>query len=752
MVVLLNGVFIQHLAAQSERFQHPDSIAVSLLATASEHLRLSQIIMAQDSYQRILSFNQCSEQFRAFALAGLADIAELHGEYSQAQRLYHQALSLFQRRSHLQGMILSLCGIATVDDKRGVYDKAIKSALEALRYAEQTQDVTLQLTVLNTLAEIYGHIKQYAKAQDALNQGKKLQDNRSLSHQSTRWFYNTGVLHYKQGNYVSALRAFESSLNAAYTTKNQRFIGRTLYMLAHSHSAKDFTSFQMTNRQSKSSADIEMAELHAFVKSVYGTVQKDSALKMFQQALEFVEQAEDVRMIGFVSYILAVRFCVWKEYNKAEFYTKKMQQVHTIVADTSFASDMYEMLYRLAEEKKNYKQALLYHKKFKTFNDASFTERSNKAIAESQAQYDLEKREQQIRLLEKDNALQTTIQNALVGGSFALVVVIGLIWSSLVSQRRAKAALEEKSRLKEVQSAQIQMFNEQLYQQTVRLEEISAEKTEILNIVAHDLKNPLGGVRSLAELIQYAHISPAAHAETAAQIVRTTERMLALVKNLLQVNALEEEKQHLEREVIDVVPIVEQVIEELAAEAERKIMRVECALLPPEAMIQADALAVHQVVTNLLSNALKYSPKGSTVSVQVFNPPTKTEGSTSAHTESTLHNAPSHHARTVRIAIADQGPGLTSEDQTKLFGKFQRLSAKPTGGEHSTGLGLAIVKTLVEKMDGRVWYEDGSVNVNVNGNVNGNGGTLRTSQIAGASGGAVFVVELPAADDVEAFV
>ena len=59
----------------------------------------------------------------------------------------------------------------------------------------------------------------------------------------------------------------------------------------------------------------------------------------------------------------------------------------------------------------------------------------------------------------------------------------------------------------------------------------------------------------------------------------------------------------------------------------------------------------------------------------------------------------------VRCEVRDEGPGLSAEDQKKLFGKFARLSAKPTGDEHSTGLGLSIVKKMVEAMNGRVWCE-----------------------------------------------
>jgi len=89
-----------------------------------------------------------------------------------------------------------------------------------------------------------------------------------------------------------------------------------------------------------------------------------------------------------------------------------------------------------------------------------------------------------------------------------------------------------------------------------------------------------------------------------------------------------------------------------------------------------------QVLENLVSNAVKYSPPGKNIFVRLKK-----------------------EASAARCEVQDEGPGLSAEDQKKLFGKFARLSAKPTGGEHATGLGLSIVKRMVEAMHGKVWCE-----------------------------------------------
>jgi signal transduction histidine kinase len=112
--------------------------------------------------------------------------------------------------------------------------------------------------------------------------------------------------------------------------------------------------------------------------------------------------------------------------------------------------------------------------------------------------------------------------------------------------------------------------------------------------------------------------------------------------------------------------------------------------------ITTDPGVLVQVLENLVSNAIKYSPPQKEIMVRL-----------------------ARSGSAIRCAVEDQGPGLTAEDQKRLFGKFARLSAKPTAGEHATGLGLSIVKRMVEAMNGRVWCE------------------------SEAGKGAAFVVELP---------
>jgi signal transduction histidine kinase len=139
-----------------------------------------------------------------------------------------------------------------------------------------------------------------------------------------------------------------------------------------------------------------------------------------------------------------------------------------------------------------------------------------------------------------------------------------------------------------------------------------------------------------------------------------------------------------------------------------------------EIMMMTDRNAIMQILENLISNAIKYSPLGKMVYVNVqqlgddqmhmlfVREENARDEQDEQESASVRHLASPHSSivqNRVRIEIQDEGPGMTAEDMQHLFSKFAKLSAKPTGGEHSTGLGLSIVKKVTEALEGRVWCE-----------------------------------------------
>lgn len=251
--------------------------------------------------------------------------------------------------------------------------------------------------------------------------------------------------------------------------------------------------------------------------------------------------------------------------------------------------------------------------------------------------------------------------------------------------RRLFAKLKNYSASLEERSQIISERNEQLSLKNQELERLNCEKNEFLGIVAHDLKNPLSGILGLAELLTDSSKTPDVIStielqECAMMIQNSANNMFQLITNLLDVNAIESGKINVQLELTDLCQLVRKTIRNYADRAARKNIAVHLEVVPMVAyLILTDAQISQQILDNLVSNAVKYSPHGKNIYIRLTD------------TEYWVH-----------CEIRDEGQGLSIGEQQKLFRKFTRLSAKPTGDEHSTGLGLFIVKKLVDAIRAKI--------------------------------------------------
>jgi two-component system sensor histidine kinase/response regulator len=217
-----------------------------------------------------------------------------------------------------------------------------------------------------------------------------------------------------------------------------------------------------------------------------------------------------------------------------------------------------------------------------------------------------------------------------------------------------------------------------------QLEELNQLKNEFLGMAAHDIRNPLTAILAGAEILELTAGSAAAEKviQTSHQIQIAGNRIQTLLTNLLDVNAIDSGKRNIEIEPIELRAVLEQVTANHEPSARSKNIEIIRDQTTDGESIMADVCAAGQVLDNLVSNAIKYSPPEQRVWIS-----TERRGDI------------------ITITIRDEGPGLSQEDQKKMFGKFARLTPRPTAGETSTGLGLWIVKELVQSMNGSIRCE-----------------------------------------------
>jgi signal transduction histidine kinase len=224
----------------------------------------------------------------------------------------------------------------------------------------------------------------------------------------------------------------------------------------------------------------------------------------------------------------------------------------------------------------------------------------------------------------------------------------------------------------------------QMSGQNVRLAELNELKNKFLGIAAHDLRNPIAAFKGYLGILSGGLLGeiPESQQEVLKRMDTSSENMLSLINDLLDVSAIESGKLELNREKTNLAEYLGELHASnvLLARAKSIDLLLDVATNLPE--VSFDRSRISQVVNNLVTNAIKFS-----------------------YPDSEINLTAGRLGREIRITVTDHGQGIPPEETPKLFSDFSRTSVRPTRGEKSTGLGLAIVKRLVEAHGGKVWVE-----------------------------------------------
>jgi signal transduction histidine kinase len=271
--------------------------------------------------------------------------------------------------------------------------------------------------------------------------------------------------------------------------------------------------------------------------------------------------------------------------------------------------------------------------------------------------------------LEKNMSMEDSVRFfafSLIGLT-SLVALVALI----ERQRNIKNLVETLNRANEA-------LEEKVQERTKQLVEANAAKDHFLGIASHDLKAPLSGILRLIELMK---LEESGRVEKDREYLNYMEDachdMLRLILNLLDINRIERGATPIAKQPVEVGKLMAKLENEFSHQARLKHIDFKAEIMP--GLLYTDADALSRILENLLSNAIKFSPRHRVVQLHVEK---NNDG--------------------FRFTVTDEGPGIPEEDIPYLFGKFQKLSNKPTGGEGSTGLGLSIAKELTHLLGGEI--------------------------------------------------
>ena len=210
-------------------------------------------------------------------------------------------------------------------------------------------------------------------------------------------------------------------------------------------------------------------------------------------------------------------------------------------------------------------------------------------------------------------------------------------------------------------------------------------KSDFVSHVSHELRTPLTAIKGAVDLVLREVAGPLTEKQVhyLTRVRSNTQHLAGLINDLLDLSKIESGKIEVKSSRVSLSSLVHEVVEALRPVAAEKVIALEATIREPSILVWADRDKIDQVLTNLIGNALKFTPVQGRVTV------------------STSRNG--HES--VQVSVSDTGPGVPPDEKEKIFAKFYRVPEINGGNSKGTGLGLAIAKALVELHGGRIWVE-----------------------------------------------
>ncbi len=543
-----------------------------------------------------------------------------------------------------QGVAKALRNRALCHQRLSSYELALKDLNEAARLFRELNDLSGEASTLNTSGIIFMELGEYAKAMECFDQALPKYEalNYTIGIASTT--SSIGHISVISDEQELALDYFKKSLLLYRSLDDKRGQAAVLVSIGNVYATLNAPTealkcFRESLSLYEQTSDLQgKAVALRHLGSIYATLGEASeALSHYEQSLNIMREVGDKRGESSVLLALANLYLksgdVTQHFSLIKFYLDSALPIAESIKAKALIYEVHRGYAEMYEQMRDFQNALFHHKAFLTVKESLMSEEARKKLRNQQIANAIEKSEKEAELY----------------------------------------------RLK----------NQELSEANRALKELNDLKTELMGFAAHDLKAPLQSIMTFAELIRDTPDDVESVKEFSQNIFNASERMFNMVKSLLQSTAIELGKIELNLHIANVSSLVQSAVEQNLSKAALKGQTIQSEIADT-LLANIDSERFAEVLENLISNAIKYTPSGRNIFVKC---------------EKKSPQRLQHSGESVFVSVKDEGQGLSEEDMQKLFGRFQKLSSQPTAGEHSSGLGLYISKKYIEMMGGKIWAE-----------------------------------------------
>ena len=557
----------------------------------------------------------------------------------------------------------------------------------------QKQYVSNYVEAHLAIGDAYFSMQQFNEAYqhyfEGFRVGKNNLNNRALSEYS----YRMGMILYKIGHYKLAASYFKESYrlstpgrdkfsdfyrlqedldNIALSYKHNNEPDSAIYYFNKTLKYIDQNASKFNDRPNM----IEMAKgvvygNKAEVLIAQGHV--NEAIDLLQMSIAInLQKSNDNSDAELAEIKLAQLYLDHNQPDKLNALLNAMRPQLDSVKNENAEADWNRLMSKYYQSKKDFPKALAYLQAYNTLSDS--TAKKLSLLRESNVNEQLANFEKQYQIddLKGRSKIQQFYLAIAVVCALMAIAIIFLIFRNYKRSRRDIDTVNALNHRVNLQKADLEKtLND--------LKESGLEKDRILRTVAHDLRNPIGGIAALTEAMADDDFT-VGQKELISIIKETAYNSIELINEILEVtNGSEAE---LKKELVDINSVLGKSVELLRFKAQEKGQRIELSLLDTPEEIWISREKIWRVISNLISNAIKFSAEGSVISVSIRA--LKAE---------------------VEIAVKDRGIGIPEGMQNKVFNMFSEAKRPGTAGEKSFGMGLSISKQIIDSHDGKIWLE-----------------------------------------------
>ncbi|MBD1392226.1 tetratricopeptide repeat-containing sensor histidine kinase [Mucilaginibacter glaciei] len=577
------------------------------------------------------------------------------------------------------------------------YNKALLYAdsmmLEANKSLNKDQYAAIFAESNFAKGDAYFELKQFNDAYQYYYQGYLTGKQYLNSYALADYTYRMGMIMYKKGHYRLAANYFKASYKQGLLDRNDfpAFFRKQELLdnigLSYKHSNQNDSALVYFNKtlqfldQQKNNFPKKRNLVNMAQGVVYGN-----------KADLYIQSGADVQAIDLLKKSIAINLQKGRDNYDAELTEIKLGQIYLKQNQTDSLAVLLTNLRRQLDTvtnadaeagyarlvgnyyvlKDDAKKAIGYLQRYEVIKD-SLVQKSN-LLLESDVNQQLTNYEKQheIDTLSTDNKLKVIYLYVTIFLTIMAVVIIFLVYRNWTRSK------------KDVKT--VNLLNQQINEQNKVLEgtlnelnNSSQEKDRILRTVAHDLRNPIGGIASLTALMAEDEYSDE-QKELINLVKETSVNSLELINEILEATNIASVKLNLEH--VDINSLVNNSVELLRFKAAEKGQKILFEPLPKQQELYISREKIWRVISNLVSNAIKFSPTGALINVKVF--------------ESDMQ---------IIVSVADNGIGIPDKLKDQVFNMFTSAQRPGTAGEKSFGLGLSICRQIIEKHSGKIWFE-----------------------------------------------